>query len=1669
MTRQKTQNKEIEVGKAINGIFIELSRIELLQRYHLDTNEIKTLEEDTKLIKNLHKLIKQGRFNAAQILELFWDRFQTIDHYSSKVECLKQIYHYCQFLSFPDTRPELKEIPWAKRKLFCIFLLVYRQILSLPQQCETHSFLSKYPLTFLSTEEIASLEQTQEYRRFLDAFQQLFVYEMMVLNREIYQYNTLEHVCGVHALALSIAKQIQRQGFSLDLGIVSGSAAGHDIGKYGCRTSEQKRVPYLHYYYTDLWFKRQNIPYIGHIAVNHSVWDLELENLSLESLILIYSDFRAKNKLDAEQMNIYSLRESFQVILNKLDNVDRHKEKRYRHVFAKLKDFEDFLIEQDIDVNLIPFVEKKIHPVKKQRFFSLLQGEKVIEQIKYYSLEHSFQLMHQLRNESSINAILESARSETNWQNLQEYLRIFSEYATYLNQNEKVLVLKFLYEQLIFPEEGIRRTSAKIIGYLIARFDEKYRKEIPENVKIEPSEVKSADLLEKYIQLFIEPTYKTSELNKCRIRENLPFMFDALFKNSQEKQKMEYLQIVIDYYKKILKNHMLQNVAVCLIQALKSICIYFKHKKIDAIFCKFLNQFLQHEEKILRLNALDVVDDILKRVPDKKNLWDICQSLFISQEKCSDIPAENYLRYRIVKKIEAEQFLLDRFKQHCLQDIQKIDRMYLDNLKSSTNVIIKKIQIDMLAERAKFNREETVYTALHFCNILKVSSHEPIRNYAGRALIHIIPYLNVEQKNDISIELLKALEIDDFQYTKYIPYYLGQSIPFLPPREIDEFVDELEQKIKVADQWTCTLLIRTMAVAISRYAPYKERYQESQSVFKRRLTRMLGILMNGLAHHDLLVKRVTSWVIGKEIFSSNHLTMKDKKEIFILIAKKLLNLIAPLPHQDILLFFSHAVAFHQIYVFISDYHFYEGKMRLQVPERIAFFPGSFDPFSLSHKKIVREIENMGMEVYLSVDEFSWSKRTQPHLYRKNLINMSIADELNVYIYPENLPSNIANPKDLRILRKQFPRSKIYIVAGSDVLLNASAYIHIENKNSVIYFPHIVFSRKPFQYSNQQQERYQEIINRLDSEVIQLNLQTPFEEISSSQIRKNIDNHRDISDLVDPLAERYIYRFGLYQREPQYKSILQKVNTKVEIVEVIKESFIKHLIEEVFPDDLKKIAIDGMEEFNKKVNPRIILFKDTQNTERIMGFAAIHWVRSSLFFHEFRDHIISQHIRDHATGRTIVIDGIFTVSPEKNTSQFRDLNQVILTEALSFCVKKDYDYAVFKNMIPEYQDPQLLKTLKLFGFSELPSGHQSYSVMAVDIRKPCTISLDIETLIKEPFVQSTKVIEAIVLARMRLQRAINQLYPGHLLIPFNIDLINQSIVSKVCRENKVPTEPEASRNLGPLMCVPFGKILHKMVVPNTVTKSLHTDKIFTPDMQHFKIDSFGYYMNLENQVKMIRSFNRPVLLIDDLLHKGYRLRALSPMLRKENIKVQKIIVGLLSGRGKELAMIQKRSADGAYFIPNLRVWFNESDLYPFIGGDGLFRPELEQGNLVRSINMILPFAYPVFLKGVLRESVYHLSETCIENTIQIIKALEEEYQAIYHRKLTLGNLGEVCLYPRYPDQGKHMDYNLSLSTSMYLENDLELLRRIWEGGVKTKHQDLLRYPYSKEFTIKKEVL
>mgnify|MGYP001433912854 FL=1 len=195
------------------------------------------------------------------------------------------------------------------------------------------------------------------------------------------------------------------------------------------------------------------------------------------------------------------------------------------------------------------------------------------------------------------------------------------------------------------------------------------------------------------------------------------------------------------------------------------------------------------------------------------------------------------------------------------------------------------------------------------------------------------------------------------------------------------------------------------------------------------------------------------------------------------------------------------------------------------------------------------------------------------------------------------------------------------------------------------------------------------------------------------------------------------------------------------------------------------------------------------------------------------------------------------------------------------------------------------------------------------------------------------------------------------------------------------------------------------------------------------------------MRTIKSFERNVILVDDLLHKGYRIRELDPLFKAENVNVRKLVVGILSGRGKDLMTIQKRKVDSAYFIPNLRAWFVESSIYPFIGGDSVARKGTENVSVIPSINLIEPYVAPAFLGQAEKETIYQFSLTCLENARDILTVLEEEYQVLYEKNLTLKRLGEVVISSRSPDQGDCLSYDLNLAPSVYVANDIEKLKRL----------------------------
>lgn len=1556
-------------------------------------------------------------YNIRELMDLFYDYFKSYDP-KDKDLWLESIFHYTINKSFPHRG--ISKLNNNLQTLYLLFLNSLRLFIKLDTQFNYSTFFTKYPISFLTSEEVNKLKYPTEYNTFIEIFNDNYIYELMLLDKEVTGHNTLEHVVGVNYLSVFISKQLYKLGLPIEMGLVVGSGLIHDIGKYGVLDIDSNKIPYYHYYYTEDWSKRFGLDKIGHIATNHSVWDLELTTLPLESLLLIYSDFRVKNQfIDGEyQMTIFTLEDSFDVILDKLDNLDSIKQKRYEKAYKKLKDFEDYLIHLGVNISL----DGDITP-NTNKPYTLMNSKEVITNLKFESIEHNIGLMSILSNDTSFNHIIDTARGENNWRAIRLYLQIFREYSIYLTQKQKITTLHFLQDLLFHKEEDIRKEAAELIGLLIALYDEPFRKEIPNSIIFDSSLNTSDKILDEILNFLLYPDHKIVDSQRQWLY-NLKTIIESLFENAQTNNYIKYFDILNKYY--------------CRTDTLSAIAEFYLSKTIKSINLNSLdevrqsslfNYVLNHlnsNDTEVRLSTLDIISYLLSKTSNIMLIASI-RNWILNNLDHSTTLAEDYLKYKIGKIIYLEDKYLTIFADNYGSIKSNTSEVFLENLKTATNWMKKKINIDILYDQVRESpSSKGLHTAMHFCNLLKVSAIEKVRNYAGETLLNIFPYLSKEEKNDVAIELLRALEMDNYHVTKFIPDYLGRLILLLPPTELDELIDDFEEKIKVSSTQLIFLLLSTVGVCIENYFNYSKNYKEDEITINNRLSRLLGVLIISMASYDNDIKIEGFRVISSKLFDSGVLTLDNKYKIFAKISKKILTLINTNKNDDFL-FYNNSASLTHIYHFISEYEFIKGDLSFYKKQNIAFFPGSFDPFSLSHREIATEIRNYGFEVYLAVDEFSWSKRTEPHSFRANIVQMSIAKEEDIYLYPSELPINLSNQKDLDKLTESFSSREVYIVAGTDVLFNASAY---KKEGKLLDFPHIIFDRKASLDHEENEDELQKRIEGIRANVLRLSLPPQYEDISSTQIRENIDLNRDISKTIDPLAQEYIYDYGLYLKEPLYKTLLLTKSISVEIYRELDDNTIDYLLN-TFGD---KINLYGLLEIKKKLSYRVLLLKDN-GTNQILGISAFYWVRHSLLFEEFNNTHVTEYIRRNAKGRTALITGLLALNGNERYME------TLLNETLSVAINRDYNYALFSNSLSTKSNEVAEELISLQGFLNTGHYHNNEPLYLVDMNNPCTLNLDLGAMLKPPFNQDANIQSIIHANRKRLKKSLSNLYPGELLLVYHRDMIYSKLVQKICDLNNVSTVENKVRNLGEFMCVPFGSILNNSIIPNTVTKTLHTERIFKPSIKSFTIGPAPYHLSLENQCEVIKSFNRPAIFVDDILNKGYRLQVVVPLVRNANMEIKKLIVGILSGRGKEFAKINNIPVEFAYFVPNLKLWFNESSHYPFIGGDMVSSDDYVLNSLlIPSINFILPYVSPSFIKNTSKEAIYDLSETCLKNTYNIFKGIEESYQSINEKHLNINRLSEVLINPRHPDN-KNMNLNKNIKASKYIEMDLEYLYRL----------------------------
>lgn len=1526
------------------------------------------------------------RLRCADVLSLCRPELEVLCPGEPSEGWLAYAYDYARRLLYPEKTDAEPFAPGA------VFLLSVLQVL-FAAEAELLPHDPAWTFDFLTDDELAGSPCAPSYQRFLRLWRREFVYELMRLGLEVTPYRTLEHIAGVHHIAVTAARALRKSGVAVDVALVSGAAAGHDLGKFGCRPGE--RVPYLHYFYTDQWFRRRRMTDIGHVAANHSVWDLEPDYLSVEALLLIYADFRVKQLHDAqgrEITRISTLAEAFQVILDKLDDVDGEKQKRYTRVYARLEDFEQYMVSRGVDVTM----SGGDTPPLPEKHTALMTDDEALRALTLRCVGHNMELMHRLTDQRSFARLLEEARGETDWRRLRAYLAVMESYSLYLHIPQKVQTLTFLYELLMHREGDIRRQAAALLGEIIAGFHAGYAKERPADIRPDPRAITDVDQWRLYLDKILYPDHKLMPQHRRWIGYTLKFAVGSLLSHCPGREE-RFLAPVFAYYRR--PEDLDDYTAFQLLDTAAALPDTAYTASRARQMTDFAAALSLRKDLTIRMAAVLLLDRLARLYPEDGRALEA-----VTAVPDGDSGTLRYLKQDVLS--QGAPLLLP-------EDV--VSEIFLDNLKTATPWITKQGNLRLLTDFARSGKSPALHIATHLSNLIKVSDRVTVRHSAGNALLALAPRLTADQRNEVAVELCRGLELGQQEFTKYIPDYLGRFALWLPPAELDEVLDDLRVNLSSSDSRVTASVLDTVGVIYEAYDAYRSRFPETDDAYRRRRERLLGLLMRGLSGIDGATRQEALFVLGRRVFGSGELGRHEKRRAFMLTQRKLLSAQDEFPGEG-LTFYYRAAMLGKLYRFITEERLFHKGFDFGAPRPVAFFPGTFDPFTLSHKGIVRAIRDQGFEVLLAIDEFSWSKKTQPYRLRRRIAAMAVADVFHVSIFPEDFPVNIANPENLHELRAAFPGRSVSIVVGSDVVLHASSYKKSVTPDSIHTFDHVVFRRtepdaEPADYSC------------ITGKVLELTLPPQLEEISSTRIREAVDANRDISNLIDPTVQEFIYRRGLYLREPQDKPVLRTEDLSfLPASPETAEKFLRTML-----------SVPTAAALRTQIESRgddVMVCRDTDGT--ILGAASYACLDSARLFARLGDPALSGLVRQNAGGRTLLISGLFVPRGERQS----DLCQLLITEVLTLALSREFTYALYlplEGAVSGYGR----QLLTLQGF--LPAG-DSADALAVDMRCPIVLSRNVDTAVKAPFSSSPRVLAAIAAAHRRLQAALTKLQPGSLVLSLSAGVIYHRLLQRITGRNGVPAEPTTPRVLGPDICVPYGKILRGVAVPNTVTKTLRTDKVYEPDLSTYSIEAYPDYSPLPDQVRTIHAFARPVILVDDMLHDGKRIRRLAPLLAETNTPVDQVLVGYLTGMGRDLMEQLGYDVDAIYYLPNLRLRFVESTLYPFIGGDTVRRSEALPGGLQPAVNRILPYAAPEYT-GMDDETAWELSLCCLENARDILLALETEFRSLYARNLTLSRLGEAVILPLCPDKGGCMTYDLSRAASTYLEGDIELLKRM----------------------------
>ena len=1511
---------------------------------------------------------------------------------------------------------------------------------ALPHLPAEASLAAVLPFEPLTDEERDRWPSGEEYRRLLAHLDAEGFPQALAMAQHWRGLTIQDHVLGVTGLALWIGRQLAK-AIPVDLPLLHGGAIGHDVGKFGCVGDEARRIPRLHYYYTHQYYASRNLGGLGHIATNHSCWDLELIRLPIETQVLIYCDFRVKEIPDGpgrKRMAVISLKEAFGTILDKLENVDREKRLRYQAVYRKLRDMEDYALTLGVVLDppgfpawrrAKPYLPEGLDIValmagaQRPDAAVLATGAQVQGTARLMATAHSIGVMARLRDLPSLRRLLEEVRSFKGWRELRTYLGIVGDYAPAFSEDQRAMALEFFRELMAHPDDDIRYQAGCRMADLLALGEVEWRKDLPDGVVVEerpwvlPQVAAVLDLLD------LAPMEAAEDMStEEQLLYSVPIFLRRFFNRASPKLAAEALPMVVER----LKQRAGDQRPLAALYACESFELLASAMDAAgrAALPKVVETWAFHEVSNVRLMAWRVLQLLAVHGQQEPALLaevGRCVDALGLHPPASATVAELFLLERCAR-LAGRVVLADRCRDQRETSRSPIRTVMLRNLKTQTGWVEKKVGCDYLLAlvSAKKPGENALAgeVAFHLANLLKVSRVEGTRFHAGRCLMKLLPVLADTQRNDLAIELVRSLQLDGEGVTRYIPRFLGPLLASLPAQELDELVADMERDARRGPVRLQRLLIQAVAWLIIALPAepateadgraqdplaFRDRLLEHQG----RLRRLTGILLGSLADSRLPV--------AHEGYAHLALLLEWMRAggdprlpaVLRLATKKVLSLVT---HRsgDNGRFFLVAEVLSNLDKALAD-----APVRFPEAPRIGFLPGTFDPFTLAHGEMVTRALAYCDEVFVQVDDFSWRKHAQPRFMRDELAWMALAPIPEAFLFPFDPPVNIANLDSLQQLQKRLGKRAMSLIVGTDVLEGASAYR--DPASPIWNLPHLLITRE-----EHASRVWEGMLAQFQAGVQVFQVGSRMKTVSSTSLRKALDRRGELETFCDPLVARTLRERRLYVNYPARKEEVFESQWRLRLDRDGKG----------LPEGLEPLvqldATRAMSRWTGRQPKSAVLLSRTGGAE----LAALTWLEGTAAALPVA--LEDESLAEVAGGRLLGAGALVeAVGVSREDPSLVHLDQ-LLTLTIGRWISEGLLFGLFG--VPETGGEKLWEMLRHHGAGWLGTmASQSRGVRwaGIELTNPLVMVHDLDQLLQQQYYSAAPVREAMIRTRRALSSFFADRLPGCGLL---------HIHEKETKRLLAAWTQERVAGRSGWVVLGLGRQFSRDTVGNSPTLALDLERYLTWQGYEAGIAPSASSPSLELQLTTARELGRNALLLVPFLESAEPVLQVLEACRKVKVNLREVLVGATSASvdaALHLAGVPHRTG---LVVPHWRGVVRESAVLPFVGGWSIKQPRPTEGALIPSLNDCLPYhnPHPLALGPI---GALDFSRLALEQAAQLFQVLEEAFRANEGRMLSLSDLSAVVRFPRCPPFPRGFIPPRDCAPSELINQDLEALVRL----------------------------